>query len=192
MAEETSRSETSSHAFIPTFDALAVGNQSTQPESAKIPEEVGPVFDPLSCTAIRPFSDASFEANYRPREPNDLHAPMPERPAGFSDRYLYPTLSRNERARLTMLWYYTRGLTKDDDLLRRLQDKVDLVKEFIGWEFAICGLLDNNIFTRIVTAGLPLAVLPRRESTCSHTILQPSGVSAIHPVSFPCCCPSKP
>lgn len=187
MPNQIPRTEPSSYAVVPTLDALAVGNQTMQQQSAPRPQQVGPIFDPLSHTAIRPFSDVNYETHYRPLEPNDLHAPVPERPAGFSDQYLYPTLTRNERARLTMLWYYTRDLTKDDDLLRRLQDKVDLVKEFIGWEFAICGLMDNDVYTRLVTAGLPLAVLPRRESTCAHTILQPSGVSTILPVSLAFC-----
>ena len=76
-----------------------------------------------------------------------------------------------------MLWYYTSGLTEDSALLARLQDKLNIARELIGWEFAIMGVLDNDVYTRIVTSGLPLAILPRRESTCAHTINQRAGVS---------------
>lgn len=48
---------------------------------------------------------------------------------------------------------------------------------FVGWEFAIMGLVFEDAFNRIATAGMPLAVVPRRESPCSHTINQEPGVS---------------
>lgn len=92
--------------------------------------------------------------------------------------YLFPILTRNERLRLTMLSYYTRGIFEDSELISRLQEKVHLAKDSIGWEFVIAGLLDHNTYTRVVTVGLPLAVLPRRESTCAHTVNQPPGVSS--------------
>ncbi|KKY17329.1 putative histidine kinase hhk3p [Phaeomoniella chlamydospora] len=100
---------------------------------------------------------------------------MPAKPADFNDPYLFPTLTRNERLRLTMLWYYTSGLMDDKELLMRLQDKLNIARELIGWEFAIMGILDNDVYTRVVTSGLPLAILPRKESTCSHTINQTPG-----------------
>jgi len=88
-----------------------------------------------------------------------------------------PSLSENERLRLTLFWYYTNGsnLLEDKEFLLGLQQKLDLVQAFMGWEFAIMGLLSENVYTRVATAGLPLAILPRRESTCSHTINQPPG-----------------
>lgn len=75
-----------------------------------------------------------------------------------------------------MLFYYTRGALEDEELMSRLQEKVHLAQETVGWEFVIAGLLNHNTYTRMVTFGLPLAVLPRRESTCAHTINQPPGV----------------
>ncbi|KAG8630361.1 hypothetical protein KVT40_001980 [Elsinoe batatas] len=86
------------------------------------------------------------------------------------DHYLYPVLTRNEYLRLTMLWYYTRDLAEDKDLLSRLHIKVELLKEFVGWDFAILGLLENHAYRRVVTSGIGLARLPRRESTCSHIV----------------------
>lgn len=164
-------------AFFPSSADVIIEDPAPASILPPRPEEIGPIFDDRSATAMAAWSLENFQANYPPIQPNSMRASVPERPIDFEDSYLYPTLARNERARLNMLWYYTRDLEQDSGLLRRLQDKVDLVKEFIGWEFVICGLLDNDVYTRLVTANLPLAILPRRESTCSHTILQPSGVS---------------
>lgn len=69
-----------------------------------------------------------------------------------------------------MLFYYMRGAIENQELMIRLQEKVFLAKETVGWEFVIAGLLDHNSYTRMVTVGLPLAILPRRESThCQST-----------------------
>jgi hypothetical protein len=75
-----------------------------------------------------------------------------------------------------MLFYYTRGALEDKELMSRLQEKVHVAHETVGWEFVIAGLMNHNSYTRMVTVGLPLAVLPRRESTCAHTINQTPGV----------------
>jgi hypothetical protein len=77
-----------------------------------------------------------------------------------------------------MLFYYTRGTLEDEELMSRLQEKVHLAHETVGWDFVIAGLMNHNTYTRMVTVGLPLAVLPRRESTCAHTINQTPGVGA--------------
>jgi hypothetical protein len=76
-----------------------------------------------------------------------------------------------------MLWYYTRDLAEDTAVLHKMRTKLEVVKSVIGWEFAIVGILENDIYRRLATAGLPLAHLPRRESTCSHTVQQSPGVS---------------
>jgi hypothetical protein len=77
-----------------------------------------------------------------------------------------------------MLFYYTRGALEDVELQSRLLEKVHLAGETVGWEFVIVGLLNHNTYTRMATVGLPLAVLPRRESTCAHTVNQPPGLGA--------------
>lgn len=74
-----------------------------------------------------------------------------------------------------MLWYHTDGVLDDEEFLRRLQEQLDLVQAFMGWEYAIMGLVSEDIFTRVATAGIPLAIVPRRDSPCSHTINQASG-----------------
>ncbi|KUI52572.1 Hybrid signal transduction histidine kinase J [Cytospora mali] len=124
---------------------------------------------------IHEFDEKLHDTVYTPRK-DGSHADLPPpRPEGFSDPYLLPSLTRNERLRLTMLWYHTDGLLDDEDFLRRLQEQLDLVQAFMGWEYAIMGLVSENMFTRVATAGIPLALVPRRDSPCSHTINQKPG-----------------
>ncbi|GAB7354661.1 hypothetical protein MBLNU459_g5089t2 [Dothideomycetes sp. NU459] len=146
------------------------------------PSTVGPVFDDArSRSPIEPFDEAVHRDNWRDTTAEADGSVPSDAPDAFSDAYLYPSLTRNERLRLTMLWYYARDVMEDKEFLLRLQEKLDLVQTFMGWEFAIVGLISENVFTRLVTAGLPLAILPRRESTCSHTITQPSGTVLMLP-----------
>lgn len=165
-------------AFFPSSDA---GDDwfSTGQANRVLPErphDVGPVFDPRSSEEpLPPFDPAIFDQQYAQPHPGDISAHAPSVPDTFHDPYLYPMLTRNERVRLTMLWYYTRELFDNTDLLNRVQEKVDLVCRWIGWDLAICGLVDNHVYHRLVTSGLPLAILPRRESTCAHTIQQTPG-----------------
>lgn len=140
------------------------------------PQEIGPVYDPEKAnTPICAFNEQVHNANYQERPANvDADLP-PSKPADFPDRYLNPSLARHERLRLTLFWYYTRDVINDREFLSALQEKLDFVQQFMGWEFAIMGITSEHIYTRLVTAGLPLAVLPRRESTCSHTLTQAPG-----------------
>ncbi|KUI71466.1 Sensor protein GacS [Cytospora mali] len=124
---------------------------------------------------INEFDKKLHDTVYTPRKDGTYADLPPPRPEGFSDPYLLPSLTRNERLRLTMLWYHTDGLLDDKDFLRRLQEQLDLVQAFMGWEYAIMGLVSENMFTRVATAGIPLALVPRRDSPCSHTINQKPG-----------------
>lgn len=140
------------------------------------PRTVGPVFDPvLASQPILEFNKEVHDLNYNPAPTSDA-TNLPEQPNDFQDAYLMPSLSENERLRLTLFWYYTNSskMMQDKDFLLALQQKLDLVQAFMGWDFAIMGLLSENVYTRVATAGLPLAILPRRESTCSHTVNQSS------------------
>lgn len=150
------------------------------------PLENGPIFDPLSTTQpLAEYSAEFCEQNYGQGDALDHRTCSPCPTSKDSqDHYLYPTLTRNERLRLTMLWYYTRDLAQDTAVLHKMQTKLEVVKSVIGWEFAIVGILENDIYRRLATAGLPLAQLPRRESTCSHTVQQSHGVSQL-PIKSP-------
>lgn len=140
------------------------------------PQVVEPIMDAASLVEpLTSFSEELHKQSYASEVSEDGTSKAPPKPDDFADRYLYPMLTRNERLRLTMLWYYTRDLHGDQELLQRMQQKVDLLRSIIGWDIAICGLIENDIFERLTTSGVPLARLPRRESPCSHTIQQPAG-----------------
>ena len=179
--------------YFPRADANpALQNGSELP--LERPETVGPVFNPeYADQPLPPFDTQFCEAIYQtlaapscssdvpssrsdsPETSSDAADSTPPKPPNFSDPYLFPMLAPNERLRLTMLWYYTRGITSDKEFLQKLSGLVGMVQQFMGWEFAIMGILDEAVYTRLVTSNLPIAMLPRRESTCSHTINQPGG-----------------
>ena len=142
------------------------------------PRSVGPVFDQAHASLpIAEFDQEAHNLSYIIPDPDSDPSALPEQPKDFQDTYLMPSLSENERLRLTLYWYYTHAnkMLEDKEFLLALQQKLDLVQAFMGWDFAIMGLISEHVFTRVATAGLPLAILPRRESTCSHTINQPPG-----------------
>ncbi|KAL2279916.1 hypothetical protein FJTKL_13065 [Diaporthe vaccinii] len=153
-------------AFAPYFPRC----EANASEPPPLPERPLCILDEQLCREpLLPFDEQLHESNFNPR-PDGSPA---DRPDGFRDPYLMPSLARNERLRLTMFWYYTRGLYEDPEFLQVLQEKLDLVKTFMEWEFALLGLVSEDAFTRLAASGgLPLAVIPRRESTCSHTITQ--------------------
>jgi len=164
--------------FVPVADANPGARYAGVPLLA-MPVGIGPCFDEEhSHQPIGAWDDSTMNASYTGKLSANLSAEAPWQPKDFSDKYLFPTLAKNERQRLTMLWYYTRDIGHDHDLMKRLQEKIDIVKDYMGWEFAIMGIMSNDSYTRTATSGLPLAMLPRRETTCAHTINQKAGVSA--------------
>ncbi|KAJ2984332.1 hypothetical protein NUW58_g6094 [Xylaria curta] len=136
------------------------------------PKVVGPVFDSMRSKEPLPaFDQKTHDQNYGgPSESGEALLPPP--PIEFPDRYLVPTLARNERLRLTLLWYHTKQIEQDQRLLAEIDTLVRSAQKAIGWEFAIAGILNESTYRRLAAVNLPLAVLPRRESTCSHTINQ--------------------
>ncbi|KAJ9624433.1 hypothetical protein H2203_005168 [Taxawa tesnikishii (nom. ined.)] len=103
------------------------------PELPERPTGVGPVYDTANAnSSLETFNEFEYETNYQQNKSSDETTPIPQQLTNFSEAYLAPRLTRNERLRLTMLWYLTRQVTEDKDLLRRLQEKVDIVQDFIG------------------------------------------------------------
>jgi hypothetical protein len=167
--------------FFPTADAAVLRSKHDPPLPSSRPTTVAPILDVENTEkALSAWSTKFADTVYPSKEHNFAPAPIPSKldcpQQCTTDRYLFPVLTRNERLRLTMFFYYTRGALQDQDLMSRLQEKVTLAQETVGWEFVIAGLLNHNTYTRMVTVGLPLAILPRRESTCAHTVNQPPGV----------------
>ena len=164
--------------FVPVADANP-GARNAAISLLQRPNSIGPLFDEEhSHQPISAWDNTVKNVNYTDKLKANLSTDAPTQPETFTDKYLFPVLAKNERQRLTMLWYYTRDLEHDNELMKRLQEKIDIVKDYMGWEFAIMGIMSNNTYTRVATSGLPLAILPRREATCAHTINQEAGVSA--------------
>jgi len=177
-------------ASFPKADAAVIFTGPTPPPSTR-PQGVGPVLDPDNVDKpIAPWSLDAQRTFYPPK--SDVYAPdsIPDRPACPPERYLRASLAKNERLRLSMLWYYTRDVIQEDGLLSGLQEKLQLAQESTGWEFAVIGIQDVNLYIRLATIGLPVAILPRGETLCAHTVTQPPGVG--RPSLARCCHLSKP
>ena len=162
-------------AFRPKADA-AVRSSARTPAQTR-PRTVGPVLDPHNVDKpIAPWPLDAQTTFYPPKAEVEAPAAVPDRPVCLSERYLRAYLAENERLRLSMLWYYTRDITKEDDFLSGLREKLQLAQESTGWEFAVIGIQDVNVYIRLATIGLPVAILPRGETICAHTVTQPPGV----------------
>ena len=170
----------STRGFFPKADATILTSTSRHPPLIR-PQTVGPILDPDNLdkpisawseeigSTLYPTSDES--------DPNTSTSTVCNKPPGFEDRYPRATLAQNEGLRLSMLWYYTRDVLKEEEFLSGLQEKAYLAKESAGWEFAIIGILDINVYIRLATVGVQLGILPRGETLCAHTVIQPPGVS---------------
>ncbi|KAI8635571.1 hypothetical protein F5Y19DRAFT_469447 [Xylariaceae sp. FL1651] len=139
------------------------------------PKSIGPVYDTFSFKEpLSPFDQRAHQEYFT--EPSESgEAVPPPVPLDFADRYLIPTLARNERLRLTLLWYHTNSIEKDERLLAEIDTLVRSAQKVIGWEYAVAGIIDESTYRRVGTFNMPLVTVPRRESTCSHTINQKLG-----------------
>ena len=159
--------------FFPKADSAVLSTKHSVP--AERPEIVAPIYGPIK--PLEPWSSSFGDSVYPAKTDTYATATIPNRPTNpVPDRYLHPRLAKNEKLRLSMLWYYARDILQEPEFLSGLQQKVHLARESTDWEFAIIGILDVNAYTRLATAGLPLAKLPRGEATCAHTINQTHGV----------------
>ncbi|KAJ4129231.1 hypothetical protein NW768_007766 [Fusarium equiseti] len=140
------------------------------------PKAIGPIFDAKNFkTPVGPWEEHVESELYPPKD--DPYAPsaIPFEPSCPSSKYIRSRLAKNERLRLSMLWYYARGIDEEPEFLAGLQEKACLAQENSGWEYAVVGLLDANVYIRLATVGLQLAILPRGETLCAHTVTQPPG-----------------
>ncbi|KAF2010527.1 histidine kinase HHK3 [Aaosphaeria arxii CBS 175.79] len=160
--------------FFPKADAAILSCRLAP--APEYPEIVGPIYDSENVhTPVLPWSAATEKQNYPPPKEPYGPASAPDRHFCVSDRYLRASLAKNERLRLSMLWYYTRDIFKETEFLSGLQEKVCIAQESSGWEFAIIGILDMNFYVRLATVGVPLGILPRGETICAHAVSQPPG-----------------
>ena len=161
--------------FFPKADAAVLSHRLAPPPT--YPVTVGPVYDAGNAsTPLLPWSSDAEEAHYPSQKEPYAPATIPNRDLCLSDRYLRASLAKNERLRLSMLWYYTRDIINETEFLSGLQEKVHIAQESTGWDFSIIGILDLNFYIRLATVGVPLGILPRGETICAHTVAQPPGV----------------
>ncbi|KAF7549605.1 hypothetical protein G7Z17_g6267 [Cylindrodendrum hubeiense] len=172
MAMSSNRGQRKS--FFPRADAAVLSSKHAPPPTR--PQTVGPIYDPQNVDRpIGPWPLDAEKTFYPPKAEAYTPTSIPDKPAGASDRYLRAFLAKNERLRLSMLWYYTRDILNEDEFLSGLQEKAHLAQEATEWEFAVIGILDVNFYIRLATVGLQLAILPRGETICAHTVTQPPG-----------------
>ncbi|KAL4863482.1 hypothetical protein BDV12DRAFT_189675 [Aspergillus spectabilis] len=165
---------------LPLDAAILTSRSQYQPPPTQ-PRTVGRILDPENVDQpISPWSreiEAAFYPSPAPNAPTSTISgeTNSDRPPGFEDRYLRAFLAQNERLRLPMLWYYTRDILKEEEFLAGLQEKAHLAQESAGWEFAVIGILDVDVYIPLATVGLELGILPRGETLCAHTVTQPPG-----------------
>ncbi|KAL3449221.1 hypothetical protein BJX65DRAFT_273041 [Aspergillus insuetus] len=167
---------TTTPSFLPKADAAILTFRHQAPPQQTRLATIGPIFDPENLDKPISVLTPEIEATFYPTpDPNAPTSTICDAPFGFNDRYLRAYLADNERLRLSMLWYYTRGIEKENELLAGLQEKADLAKECTGWQFSVVGILDIDVYIRLATHGLQLGILPRGETLCAHTVTQPPG-----------------
>ncbi|GME29141.1 hypothetical protein GTA08_BOTSDO07707 [Neofusicoccum parvum] len=134
--------------YFPKVERLFKRSDSDTPTQPRRPYKLAPVFDPDHADQpLARYDETQHILSYAEGTTAPLQTPLPPRPADFSSVYLFPSLARNERLRLTMMWYYTRGISEDEELLQKLQNIIKLVRTFIGWEFVIMGILSEDACT---------------------------------------------
>ncbi|KAL6894734.1 histidine kinase HHK3 [Trichoderma evansii] len=172
MPTATTSSSGRPRPFFPKTDAVILSSKHEPPPA--LPQTVWPIYDPDNADKpIEPWNP-DVEKKYYPSQ-DDEYAPstVPNVPLCNDGRYLRGFLTENERLRTSMLWYYTRDILNEPEFLSGLQQKANLAQESSGWERVVVGIQDLNYYIRLATVGLPLAIHPRGESLCAHTIAQP-------------------
>ncbi|KAJ5678345.1 histidine kinase HHK3 [Penicillium maclennaniae] len=159
--------------FFPKADAAVLTSKRASPLTR--PKSVGPVLDPDNIDQPIGRWPSNTETAFYPKTEPYAAAAIPDKPITSPTKYLRAFLAENERLRLSMLWYYTRDISKEEEFLSGLQEKAYLAQESTGWEFAVIGILDVNVYIRLATVGLELGILPRGETICAHTVTQPPG-----------------
>ncbi|KAK2616407.1 hypothetical protein QQS21_000648 [Conoideocrella luteorostrata] len=160
--------------FFPKADAAVLSPRYETPPTR--PKTLSPIYDEVNVD--RPIGSWPPDAEscfYPPPAEPFAPASIPEKPKCLTDGYLRAFLAENERLRSSMLWYYTRDIANETEFLAGLQEKAYLAQESTDWEYAVIGILDVNFYIRLASIGLPLAILPRGETLCAHTVTQTPG-----------------
>ncbi|KAF4958414.1 hypothetical protein FSARC_11031 [Fusarium sarcochroum] len=161
--------------FFPKADAGLLSLSPNQQSLPPRPKAVGPIYDAdIFITAVESWTQDT-ESSYPPKTDPYANSSIPNEPTSPSAKYLLPRLDKNERLRLSMLWYYSRNFENEPEFLLGLQQKACLAQESTGWDYAVIGILDVNVYIRLASEGVGLGIFPRGESLCAHTVIQPPG-----------------
>lgn len=137
---------------------------------------IGPILDPDNFNRPIEAWSSHVKTTFYPKSEAESPSMIPEKPPDFASKYLRAFLAEHERLRLSVLWYYTRDILQEDEFLAGVQEKAKLAQESTGWDYAVIGILDVDVYIRLATVGLELGILPRGETLCAHTVTQPPGV----------------
>ncbi|KAJ5880820.1 uncharacterized protein N7473_011873 [Penicillium subrubescens] len=161
--------------FFPKADGTILRSKHVAPPPLSRPQTVGPILDRDNVDRPIQAWSSSVKSTFYPNTEANEPSVVPEKPPDFAERYVRAFLAEHERLRLSVLWYYTRDVLLEDEFLAGLQEKAQLAQESTGWEFAVIGILDVDVYVRLATVGLELGILPRGETLCAHTVTQPPG-----------------
>ncbi|KAG6272382.1 hypothetical protein E4U47_002549 [Claviceps purpurea] len=160
--------------FCPKADATVLSSPREAPPIQ--PQTVWPILDKKnSDKPLGPWPSDMEKFFYPPKSEPFAASSIPEQPSCTSEPYMRAFLAQNERLRSSMLWYYTRNIFNETEVLAGLQEKAFLAQESTDWEYVVIGLLDVNYYIRLATVGLPLAIMPRGETICAHAVSEPHG-----------------
>ncbi|KAF5557149.1 histidine kinase [Fusarium phyllophilum] len=139
--------------FFPKADAALLSSTVDKHSLPPRPKAVGPIFDANNFKVpIEPWTSDN-DSSFYPAKPDPFSpSSIPqEAHCAPSSKYVRACLAKNERLRLSMLWYYARDLDNEPELLAGLQEKACLAQESSGWEYAVVGVLDVNVYIRLAT-----------------------------------------
>ncbi|KAF4340787.1 histidine kinase [Fusarium beomiforme] len=138
--------------FFPKADAALLSSTIDKHSLPPRPKAIGPIFDANTFkTPIEPWTSESETSCYPPKPDPYAASSIPPEATCPSSKYVRSRLAKNERLRLSMLWYYARDLDNEPELLAGLQEKACLAQESSGWEYAVVGVLDVNVYIRLAT-----------------------------------------
>lgn len=106
LSRSASSTRSSQAVFTPCFPCAEGSASLAETRSLPIRPRKKAIFDANSCSVpLRGFDDHTHSTCFAPRQ-DGVEADLPTaQPEGFSDEYLMPSLTRNERLRLTMREY---------------------------------------------------------------------------------------
>ncbi|KAG4291356.1 hypothetical protein FPRO06_03242 [Fusarium proliferatum] len=139
--------------FFPKADATLLCSTVDKHSLPPRPKAIGPIFDANNFKVpIEPWTSDADSSFYPPKPDPFSPSSIPqEAHCASSSKYVRSRLAKNERLRLSMLWYYARDLDNEPELLAGLQEKACLAQESSGWEYAVVGVLDVNVYIRLAT-----------------------------------------